>query len=357
MSATAWLGELLQQQESLPPWARQANQAATYPRAFVEAAVTAGADRDALLALAQVPAERLDDPAGRLSLNDIRLIAAAARSLSQDPCLGFAAGNRMPLTAHGSLGYALMCAGTLREAMDILMRFWHLRGRGVQLIVSEQDDGLFMALMPELGGPEGLRNLMFSSMLTSMYRGVEFLMPEAQSITEIWLQGERPQGFERWQPLLPRVRFAMPRSGLALLGGTAVLARALPTANPEALSQALAQCQRDSLLLEEAEDVLRRSRAVLVLGAEGYPSPEQLAELLYLTPRTLRRRLQEQGYSYQQLLEEARRRDSCQLLAEPELEIQRIGESLGYSNPANFSRAFKSWTGLSPREWRQQHLG
>ena len=76
---------------------------------------------------------------------------------------------------------------------------------------------------------------------------------------------------------------------------------------------------------------------------------------MHLTPRTLRRRLQEQGYSYQQLLEEARRRDSLQLLADRDREIRRIGELLGYANPANFTRAFKGWTGLSPREWRTRH--
>ena len=54
--------------------------------------------------------------------------------------------------------------------------------------------------------------------------------------------------------------------------------------------------------------------------------------------------------------EEARRRDACRLLDEPELEIRRIAELLGYADPANFTRAFKSWTGRAPREWRAEQV-
>ena len=78
----------------------------------------------------------------------------------------------------------------------------------------------------------------------------------------------------------------------------------------------MAQCERESALSDPGGDVLRRVRAMLLAGPDGYPSPVMLAERLRLTPRTFRRRLQEQGFSYQQLLEEARR-DSCQLLRDP----------------------------------------
>src|SRR5690606_9888692 len=112
--------------------------------------------------------------------------------------------------------------------------------------------------------------------------------------------------------------------------------------------------ERESALLDKSDDVLRQVRVALTAGSEGYPSPAQLAEMLHMTPRTFRRRLQEQGLSYQQLLEEARQRDSRTLLARDDLEIRRIAELLGYADPANFTRAFRNWTGMSPRSWRKQ---
>lgn len=354
MPQSELLAATTQQLAALPAWVRQRNQSATYPRAFMEAAIDSGASREQLLQAAGITPDQIDDPAGRLSLQETWTLGAAALSLTGNGSLGFASGDRMPLTAHGNLGYALMCAGTPREAIAILERFWHLRGRGAQLMVSESEDRLFMELVLELSAPDALRDMLMSSMLTSMYRGMEFLIPHLPEQREIWLYGDEPAGFDRWRALLPTVRFGMPQAGISLAGDIALLDQPLPTANPEALTLALAQCERESALVDDADDTLRRARAVLTLGADGYPSPEALADSLHLTPRTLRRRLQEQGYSYQQLLEAARRRDSCQMLADPDLEIRRIGEALGYGDPANFTRAFKAWTGLSPREWRKR---
>ncbi|SFL95192.1 AraC-type DNA-binding protein [Marinobacter zhejiangensis] len=358
MSLVASVSELdvLNGLDVQPPWMHQVNQPVTYPRMFVEVAQDYGVSREQVLRYAGLPANILDDPAGRLSLLETWKVLLASLCLTGDPTLGFQNGLRLPLTAHGSLGYALMCASTAREALTILERFWHVRGRGVLLMVSETNDAPFFELVPELPMPSALRDLAFSSMLTSMYRGMQFVLPMLPASSEIWLQGAEPAGFQRWQPQLPAVHFDMPRAGIVLQGDRSWLDQPLPTANPEALAQAIAQCERENALLDAVDDVVRQTRAALSLEGGGYPTPEQLADKLHLTPRTLRRRLQDQGQSYRDMLEEARCRDGCQLLANPDLEIQRISELLGYNDPANFTRAFKSWMGVTPSEWRAQRL-
>ncbi|MCG8438542.1 MAG: AraC family transcriptional regulator [Pseudomonadales bacterium] len=348
------IAETRERLDAMPGWISQQTQSSTYPRAFLAAAEARGADRAQMLADAGLDAQRVEDPEGRLSLREVWMLAAVTRVRSGDPTLGFACGDSMPLTAHGNLGYALLCAGTPREAVGLLQRFWHLRGRGVQLLVNESDNDMFMELVPECALPPRLVDLMFSSIATSMFRGMEFLIRDLPGTAEIWLQGPAPDGVETWQARLPTLRFSMPRAGIHLVGDLSVMDQPLATANPEGLRAAVAQCERESALSDPGGDVLRRVRAMLLAGPDGYPSPVMLAERLHMTPRTFRRRLQEQGFSYQQLLEEARRRDSCQLLRDPEREIRRISDQLGYLNPANFTRAFKSWTGMTPREWRQQ---
>jgi AraC-like DNA-binding protein len=338
---------------ALPAWTRQPNQSATYPRMFVEVAERHGLSRGQILAGAGLPATALDDPAGRLSLQAIWRILDAILTLGNDPAMAFEAGLNMPLTAHGSLGYALMCAATPRQAIGILERFWHLRGRGFLLRIDESAQTLFFEVSAEASMPAPLRDAQLGAILTSMYRAVQFMIPMLPTGDEIWLQGAQPEGFERLRGQLPTVRFNMPRPGIAVTGNLALLDQPLATSNPEALAQALAQCERESALQDENDDIVRRVRAALVHGARGYPTPEALAEQLHLTARTFRRRLQEQGHHYQQLLEEARRRDSLTMLDGAELEIRRISELLGYTDPANFTRAFRGWTGMSPRTWRK----
>ena len=88
---------------------------------------------------------------------------------------------------------------------------------------------------------------------------------------------------------------------------------------------------------------------------EGQPPPglEHIAVHMYLTPRTLIRRLKAGGSSYKQLLERARSDCAQALLMQANLTVADVGERLGYSDPANFGRAFRQWQGVTPAAWRR----
>jgi len=80
------------------------------------------------------------------------------------------------------------------------------------------------------------------------------------------------------------------------------------------------------------------------------------AEIAETTPRTLRRRLEKEGTSWRQILNRARFELAQSLLLEPALTIAEIAYELGYSDPAHFTRAFHSWTGEGPRDFRSRRL-
>ena len=90
----------------------------------------------------------------------------------------------------------------------------------------------------------------------------------------------------------------------------------------------------------------------MVYGLDGYPTLEDISQRLNMTTRTLRRKLEEEGTNFKALLEEAKRRDAIQLLDDRNLEIQRVANLLGYQDPANFTRAFRQWTGQTPSQYR-----
>ncbi len=83
---------------------------------------------------------------------------------------------------------------------------------------------------------------------------------------------------------------------------------------------------------------------------------ESLTQAMGVGPRTLQRKLAERGMTYEQLLGEARLRVARELLAAPDIRIAEIALELGYQDPANFTRAFKRWTGLAPFEYRNRML-
>jgi AraC-like DNA-binding protein len=87
------------------------------------------------------------------------------------------------------------------------------------------------------------------------------------------------------------------------------------------------------------------------------PSLDAVGKALSMTPQTLRRRLREEGQGYQAIKDDLRRDIAIEYLAQPELSLIEIANMLGYSEPSTFHRAFKSWTGVAPGEYRSTRLG
>jgi AraC-like DNA-binding protein len=85
----------------------------------------------------------------------------------------------------------------------------------------------------------------------------------------------------------------------------------------------------------------------------GDPSLEHVADQLRMTPRTLQRKLQELGTSHNELLEQMRRQLAMRYLREREMAICEVAYLLGFSESSSFHRAFKRWTGLTPKEFRE----
>lgn len=82
---------------------------------------------------------------------------------------------------------------------------------------------------------------------------------------------------------------------------------------------------------------------------------ESVSEEMHMTTHTLRRRLKEEGNSFQEIKDSIRKGRALVLLERPELNLQEIATSLGFSESAAFNRAFKKWTGLTPGAYRENH--
>lgn len=84
----------------------------------------------------------------------------------------------------------------------------------------------------------------------------------------------------------------------------------------------------------------------------SHPTRERVAKRLSMSARTLQRRLSDWGITFEELVDEYRRARALILLKRADHSILEIAYSLGYSDPAHFSRAFRRWTGTSAKSWR-----
>jgi len=98
----------------------------------------------------------------------------------------------------------------------------------------------------------------------------------------------------------------------------------------------------------------RVRHAIRPLLLAGDASHRRVAAHLNLHPRTMGRRLEEEGVTFEQLKDEVRLAVSRELLARTELPVSDVAAALGYATPSAFVRAFRRWTGRSPTVWRRE---
>jgi AraC-like DNA-binding protein len=87
----------------------------------------------------------------------------------------------------------------------------------------------------------------------------------------------------------------------------------------------------------------------------GGVSLETIAEKLSVTPRTLQRRLSDQGTSFKNVLDEVRKGLALSYITQPFIDLAELGYLLGFSDQTAFQRAFKKWTGTTPGKYKKNN--
>ena len=132
------------------------------------------------------------------------------------------------------------------------------------------------------------------------------------------------------------------------------LAGPLPGADPKLHAILTGYLERD---LRDVPDSLSFSERVHQIMAHETPLKaavaKTMAQVLSTSARTLARRLQDEGTTFGELLDDARRTRAVRYLDDGSMSIQEIASVLGFSTGSAFHRAFKRWMGLTPREYRR----
>ena len=117
-----------------------------------------------------------------------------------------------------------------------------------------------------------------------------------------------------------------------------------------------AKCEEALKQLTEDAGFACRVRRVIETSHPFPPKLARVAATLFVSERTLKRRLQEESASFQNLVDHVRLQRAGELLKNTGMNLSQIADALGYADAANFTRAFKRWTGTSPSHYRSQSL-
>lgn len=331
----------------------------SYPALLLDILQERGIDPAQAMANTGVALDTIQQPGALLRPSQYEQFARNVLELTREPGLGYEFGLRFRPTTHGFVGYAAMCCNNLRDAIELAIRFLPLRaGPALTMQLKESGDQASISLTANYDLGE-LRHLIFESTLLGLLLDSAHLLglqiEQLQDI-EIWLDWPEPDYFANYKDRLPPTRYGMSACQVQL--PRHYLDQPLLMANPSAAQQAVSFCERELALIEQQRDadIVLKVREVLQIGAEGYPSVERVAARLHMSTRTLKRRLQQHDTNYHRILRDVRLRDAIKLLRKPDLPLNQVAAGLGYNDPANFTRAFKRWTGATPSEYREEYL-
>jgi len=334
---------------------------ATIPAAYGLSLLTLMRERghsdDAILRNSQLDRAHLQGQDAQIGGWQYAVMLHNAMQLDQSGGLAYELGLRSQVTKHGFVGFGLISCATLREAITFSERYFQARVSVFKADVKVKGSQVVIELHETV--PFGALRAFFMDLavveLCSLFAKVLGTDPATMGWTsEIYVPYAEPPAYAQYKHRLPRFHFAQP-TAVQIRFPAQMLDEPIATADAVSVQLAIERCEQD-IAKQAAQQTLAAQVVKRLVCRQGrYPDIAGMAQLLLLSERTLKRRLQEEDTSFQALLDQVRHRDSLRLLANPSLAIKQVAEAVGYADPANFARAFGKWTGFSPREWRQQH--
>lgn len=310
-----------------------------------------GIDRAELLQEIGVTEAELVDRDGYMPLHKQVALGEALARRRPGVNIGLVGLDYFRVSTLGVLGYVVSHCATLGDALEAFARYQTLLSPAVRWQV---DAGPPARIRIEAAPP--MQRLAFpleTQVGSWVVMGRQLTQTQWSPVRVQLRHHPRGPAEEFTERLGCPVEFGAPVNELRLPAD--VLALPVVGARPE-LQPSLTQLVQTLLQAQPApEDHTSRVRALLLEQLpRGMTSKDEAARYLGTSPRTLTRRLQEEGVSFRELLEQVRQQLARAWLADPAVAIHEVAYLLGYSEPSTFHRSFRRWTGQTPTVWRRQ---
>lgn len=325
---------------------------ARFPAFLLRQAADLDLDPERLVAEAGLTPRDLEDPDGRIQARkNIQLWRVVLESVD-DPDLGIRLGSALRVRDIGLVGYTMMHSVRLGDALGRLARFGRILADDFPPQLRTTGDRAEFSIEPlpeQRVSMNRLADFDLAATLSVLRQiteieivPIEVHFPYRQAAEGTRARREFFGGRLRFDQ--PWIRLVLTRKSLELPIQSAddALGRYLD----QLAEQVLESLAPGGSLAEKVD------KALWMQIKDGRPQLESVAAALAMSPRSLQRRLREEGTSFVGLLDEFRHRFSLLLLEDRELAVYEVAYLLGYSEPSTFYRAFRRWTESSPQEYR-----
>ncbi len=318
-----------------------------------------GYDRQAILRAADIKESDLEkgDEWIYHSMN-YNAFSKHLQEMTKSRNLGFEFGASIALKAHGYIGYAAGNAATLGEAISMLAKYFRTRMTLFSLTLVEEGDYVNLQVEAQADLGEGL-DFWVQAILGTLMRVSSEIFAEEQ-VRSLLVNTEARLAFERPEKLSEELASSLLNINFGHSINQVRIPKTLlnaPLKNPDKLVSQMAQkhCEEQLINMEPMQQgIVARVRKCIEAEKGVYPNLESVSQELNMSSRSLKRKLKAVDSSFQKILDNVRKVEAIEYLCHSEQTIDEISLRLGFSDPSNFGRAFKKWTGVSPRAYRSR---
>ncbi|NIB43374.1 AraC family transcriptional regulator [Pseudomaricurvus alkylphenolicus] len=324
-----------------------------YISQYYQLAEEKGLDADALLHQAGLSPDIIDKPEERVAAEKLATVLVNIWDALQDET---AACSPVPIP-RGSfymMGKLTIHEQNLGKSLEQARRFYTMVTSAFTMDIRVDAEQVLFSC--QMHYPDEDPDHLFAEInLMSWHRYSSWLIAENIPLSEVFFSYPEPAEVSEYSYLFPGKHvFNAPYMGFAfhrkyLDRETVQNAASLKTFMRACPVLLFLQPKTDFSLSGELQQILKKG------VPDGFPTIEEAADQLHMTKRTLTRKLKDEGTSFQKIKDLIRRDRAIYYLTRQPLSVGKVAEKVGFSDPAVFARAFRVWTGLSPRDYRAKH--
>jgi len=303
--------------------------------------------------LAGLDPDKLNDPNARYTYEGMTNLWRLAAEKTGDDCIGLKAAQYWHPTTLHALGYAWMASETLKEALERVIRYLHVVTTATDLKLEESEHEIRL-VFPAVTKPFPPAQQAIDAGLAVIVDMCRTSFGDSFKPIHVYMNRDRPVCEKEISDFFDSpVSYESTENSICF--SREDLEKYLPTANAELalvndniLTQYLADLDKHDIRAQVEVKIIEQLPS-------GHITEEWMAQSLNKSLRSLQRKLSEKNTTYKQLLESTREKLAKQYMLNSRYSINEITYLLGFSEPSNFSRAFKRWTGQSPSDFRKHH--
>jgi len=276
--------------------------------------------------------------------------------MTNDASLGLRVGQQLTPETHGAMGLLANSSPDLITALRAFQTYSPTRNNFSHIRVVETDDWVECYYSVDLPVSQDVKRTMSEAAVMSLFENAKFIIGKELEGTITHFMHNLPSYSDMYASFIPgEVRFDAGHTVVKIPASVCRIRNSSSNDNNYLL--AMRQCESMLNQLNAPKQSCRyQVQKYLLSSRASMLTEDQAAAELFISKRTLARRLVSEGTSFRQLRDQILSQQAASYLNESELSVEAIAMMLHYHDSSNFRRAFKRWFGVTPDQFRKASI-